>query len=72
MLHYMKDDHPSYRRNFCSWEKKAWKKKKQANWEQVVEFVRYKPLKDDDKVMNIRKAFRLFQARTLSFPSQFS
>ena len=22
---YMKEDHRSYRRNFCSWEKKAWK-----------------------------------------------
>ena len=25
MLHYMKEDHRSYRRNFCSSEKKAWK-----------------------------------------------
>ena len=25
--YYMKEDHRSYRRNFCSWEKKAWKKK---------------------------------------------
>ena len=24
--HYMKVDHWSYRRHFCSWEKKAWKK----------------------------------------------
>ena len=41
----MKDDHGSYIRNFCSCEQKAWKKFSQANWEQVVELVRYKPVK---------------------------
>ena len=61
-----KEDHRSYRRNFCSREKKALKKlglhrirtldlcdtgaalyqlSKQANWEQVVELVRYRPVK---------------------------
>ena len=25
--YYMKEDHRNYRHNFCSWEKKAWKKK---------------------------------------------
>ena len=63
---YMREDHRSYKRNFCSWEKKAWKKlglygirtlclcdtgaalyqlSQQANCEQVVELVRYKPVK---------------------------
>ena len=61
-----KEDHRSYRRNFCSREKKAWKKlglhririldfcdtgaalyqlSIEANWEQVVELVRYRPVK---------------------------
>ena len=61
-----KEDHRSYRRNFCSGEKKAWKKlglhrirtldvcdtaaalyqlSKEANWEQVIELVRYRPVK---------------------------
>ena len=58
----MKDDHCSYRRNFCSCEKiqactgfkpltseilvqRSYQLNQQANWEQVVELVRYKPVK---------------------------
>ena len=68
MSNYVKEDHCSFIRNFCSCEKKAWKEKKfrlvrdsnpwplwyqcsavqlswQANWEQVIELVCYKPMK---------------------------
>ena len=60
----MKEDHHSYRRNFCSCEKMPEKKfrirnldlcdngaalyqlRQQANWEQDVELVRYKLVKE--------------------------